>query len=530
MISESESLDYADHTSTDFVSDIRRTSKELIKLLPDDVLLEIFDFYVHHTLYPWLSMKANVEGWQSLVHVCRRWRNLVLGSPCRLNLRLFCTPKTLALDVWPALPLIIAGGGDNMAVSSGTDNIIAALGQSNRVCEVHLKDLAVGQMEKVLGLMQVPFPELTEMRLSSGDDCCVIPDSFLGGSAPRLRTLDLDGNPFPGLPTLLLSALHLVELGLFNIPHSGYFSPETMVTLISALSSLETLLLGFKSPQSHPDWESRSLRPTKRSILPALDHFLFKGVTEYLEDLATRIDTPQLGHMGIIFFNEIDFDCPRVAQFINRTATLGAVHKAHVQFDDSTVMFGLSNLPNSMSKLDIRDASALGYNNQLMISISCSEPDWQLSSIGQVCNSFESMHCLSTVEDLVINHRYSQLVWKDDAIDDSQWSELLLPFTAVKDLHLSKESAPGVAAALQELVGDRITEVLPNLQNIFVDDLQAWGPFQENIGQFPLARRHSGHPIAISARLTANGVLAQQHRRKLWTLPREPVEQSGVLS
>ena len=35
--------------------------------------------------------------------------NLVFGSPCRLNLRPFCTPETLVkdmLDVWQALPLI----------------------------------------------------------------------------------------------------------------------------------------------------------------------------------------------------------------------------------------------------------------------------------------------------------------------------------------------------------------------------------------------------------------------------------------
>jgi hypothetical protein len=76
--------------------------------------------------------------------------------------------------------------------------------------------------------------------------------------------------------------------------------------------------------------------------------------------------------------------------------------------------------------------------------------------------------------------------------------DLLLPFTAVKNLYLSKEFAPGIAAALQELVGGRITEVLPSLQNIFVEGLEPSGPFQENIGQFVAARQLSGHPIAIS--------------------------------
>jgi hypothetical protein len=47
----------------------------------------------------------------------------------------------------------------------------------------------------------------------------------------------------------------------------------------------------------------------------------------------------------------------------------------------------------------------------------------------------------------------------------------------VKNLYLSKEFAPGIAAALQELVGARITEVLPSLQNIFVEGLEPLGPF-----------------------------------------------------
>jgi hypothetical protein len=68
----------------------------------------------------------------------------------------------------------------------------------------------------------------------------------------------------------------------------------------------------------------------------------------------------------------------------------------------------------------------------------------------------------------------------------------------VKNLRLSKEFVPGIAAALQELVGDRITEVLPSLENIFVNGLEPSEPFQENIGQFVAARQLSGHPITIS--------------------------------
>jgi hypothetical protein len=55
-----------------------------IDILPDDVLLEIFDFYMD--MSPLYEGKTGEEAWQSLAHVCRRWRGLVFGSPSRLNL------------------------------------------------------------------------------------------------------------------------------------------------------------------------------------------------------------------------------------------------------------------------------------------------------------------------------------------------------------------------------------------------------------------------------------------------------------
>jgi hypothetical protein len=197
----------------------------------------------------------------------------------------------------------------------------------------------------------------------------------------------------------------------------------------------------------------------------------------------TRIDTPQLDGIYITFFSQIDFDCPRLAQFINRTPTLRARDKAHVQFGDSRAVVALLARSRTLS---------------LEIEIIWTEPDRLLSSVAQVCNS--SLHHLSTVEDLYIERRYRGHLCKFeiDAIKNTHWLQLFLPFTAVENLYLSKEFASGVAVALQELVGARITEVLPGLQNIFVEGLRPSGPVQENIEQFVAARRHSDHPIALS--------------------------------
>ena len=451
-----------------------------IDVLPNDVLLEIFDFYL--TMDPLYAAATEIEPWRSLVHVCRRWRGLIFESPRRLNLQLLCTPVTSTrdkLDTWPALPLIVRGNLTSGLLSDmPVDNIIRALEQSNRVSQVTLWDLADWQLEEVSAAMQVPFPELTFLQLSSDDETqLVIPDSFLGGSAPRLQYFDLDRIPFPGLPTLLLSATHLVQLWLTNIPHSGYISPEAMVALLCASSSLEAVSLRFESPESRPDSQSRSLPPTNRSILPALAYFRFKGVNEYLEDVVTFIDAPQLKNMQIYFFNQINFDTRRLAQFINRTPELGKDDEVYVEFGNRSVHVLFMSL---------------------QIVIECREPERRLSSVAQVCNSFLP----STVEDLHIDHhdRHRRLVWKNDAIENTLWLQLLLPFTAVMNLYLYKEFAPSIAAALQELAGAGITEVLPSLQNIFVEKLELSGPFQENIGQFVAARQLSGRPIAIFVR------------------------------
>ena len=78
-------------------------------MLPDDVLLEIFDIYYEPEAI-FIVQKEGLEMWITLAQVCRRWRRVVFQSPRRLKLRLVCTPNTPVrdtLDTWPPFPLII---------------------------------------------------------------------------------------------------------------------------------------------------------------------------------------------------------------------------------------------------------------------------------------------------------------------------------------------------------------------------------------------------------------------------------------
>jgi len=382
------------------------------------------------------------------------------------------------VDIWPALPLLIQG----TISPSVVDNILAVLNRHDRVSMIDLAYFTTPEVEKVWAAMQVPFPELTVLRLWSNDlRARIVPDSFLGGSSPRLREIRLNAVPFPGLPELLSSATHLTEISLQDITRSGYISPETMVTCLSALTSLKSLHLDFLL-QSRPDWESRHPPSPTRSILPALTSIQFEGTAEYLEDLVACIDAPQLNNLFISLIHQIDHGVPQLAQFIGRTPMFKTLDEARVCFCVNAVRLTLSS-------------PTFGFE-ELKIQFSCGEPDRQLSTLARVWTSFSPL--LSMLENFFIydvDHWYPP--WQDN-IEINQWLELLHPFTAVKSLYVSKEFAPGIMAALQELVRERTTEVLPTLRNLFLEGLRRSGPVQKSIRLFVAARQLYGHPIAVS--------------------------------
>jgi hypothetical protein len=367
-------------------------------------------------------------------------------------------------------------------------NIISALRHNDRVCQIALKPIPGWQSEIFMAAMSHPFPALTHLRLKSDDERetpPVAPHSFLGGSTPRLRFLWLERIPFPGLPKLLLSTTDLVDLRLWEIPHSGYISPKAMVTCLSALTRLEKLDLEFESPRSRPDQESQRLPSSTRLVLPALTRFWFRGSSEYLEDLVARITAPLLHGLFIGFFHQLVFDTPQLAQFISRTPTLRLHNQPQILcFSD----WGAS----------VKVLRAGTSDKALQLGILGGQPDWQLSSLAQVCASSFPRTVIPTVEHLsVLEETLSPPQWQDD-IENSQWLELLHQFTSVKNLYLSKEFAPRIAPSLQELVGRRATEALPALQNLFLEETHPSKPVKKAIANFVAARRRSNHPITIS--------------------------------
>ena len=462
--------------SSELAVDLCEVALVTIDVLPDLALLTIFGFYMDD---------KKIETWQTLVHVCRKWRNIVFGSPRRLELRLCCTGtlRGRKLDVWPPLPIVVRSDG-----YGSMDNIVAALKHNDRICGVHLVSswMTSSTMEKVLAAMQQPFPALTNLDLR-GDEAPVISASFLGGSAPSLESLCLRHIPFPGLPKLLLSATRLVNLQLLDIPHSGYISPEMMITTLSVLTKLEKFQFSFDSPRSRPRRKkSQSQFPQTRTLLPVLTGLWFGGAHQYFEDLVAQIDVPLLDELHIAFPT---LNIPPPTPFISRIPNSKPHNEACVFFSESDVA--------------IRFPSK--FDRAIKLEFSCEESEeteYQLLWAAGLCSSSLPRSLISVVEHLYIETEEEwRLDWEllDDETENDQWLELLRPFTSVKCLYITYGFESRIARAMEGLIGERVTEVLPALQTLLLethsyDEERS----QKEFGPLVAARQLSGHPIAIS--------------------------------
>ncbi len=270
------------------------TGRVTFDVLPDEILLDIFDFYrMGSTFYPWM--------WLTLAHVCPRWRRVVFESPRRLDLQLLCRPRTRVKELLdylpPAMPIMISNAFTSPTLSlEDWSQIIAAIEQRDRVWWIHLQDIPSALWEKLAAMMQETFPTLKYVRLwvVGEENAPVLPEGFLGGSAPGLETFWLSGIPFPEVSRLLLSTNDLINFVLERIPDSGYVPPEAMIAALTTCANLEMLVIEFLSDDPHPSLTGQEITSLARVSLPALTYFNFYGNGGYFDNFAPRIESPLL--------------------------------------------------------------------------------------------------------------------------------------------------------------------------------------------------------------------------------------------
>ena len=70
-----------------------------------------------------------------------------------------------------------------------------------------------------------------------------------------------------------------------------------------------------------------------------------------------------------------------------------------------------------------------------------------------------------------------------------EWIRLFLPFIAVRDLYVSEQLMPFAPADRKELTGERLMEVLPALNRLFLEGFQPSGNGQEATEHFVSSRQ-----------------------------------------
>ena len=492
-----------------------------IDVLPEDVLLEIFDFYK-------LASSSPSWGWHRLIHVCRQWRSLVFASRHRLDLRLLCTygtPVMKILDCWPPLPIVIRYS-DPMGLrppsADDDSNIIAALQRRDRVCEV---ELTVGSslFAKLTPLLQKPFPSLESLTLRPRNNVALtLPGAFLGTCTPRLRNLHLDAiAPPPAAslpPTFLPSSRDLVCLRLQRVPGNAHISPDALLASLAATTQLKILCVQFAAPTTPgpPPYATTSdiapSSPVRRVVtLPALSRFEFRGSSEFLEELVAGISrAPSLTRTYVSLFDQSTtfFETPHFAQFVARTVAQPVPPcEAKLVLHKDGVFLSLSQLKHGAeARTDGRegegeeeDASSdatgapapRATEECLRLHLSCLKLGRQVPSMAQICRQLSPLS-LSSVRKLEIVASVTPLS-PHDVADASQWVGLFHVFGGVEELRVSYGSVPDVARALQRVARERAAaEVLPALRDLRFDWFAS--RWEEAVGSFITARQFSGHP------------------------------------
>jgi F-box-like len=422
----------------------------VIERLPDEILIEIFNFDRLVSVTPSQGRPDRPWEWHRLVHVCRRWRYIVFESSRSLGLQLFCTygtPVKDNLDCWPALPIVmqyaqLSSPNPLPMAARDEDDIIVALQHPHRISKIELT-VTTPLLERLTTLTQGPFPVLEHLELmTQAETGHILPSESFGGPFPSLRVLKLIRVAFPLLQPPLLSVENLVSLHLEDLPSSGHISPESLLIFLPKMRCLETLHLYFLSPISHPTTGRNNPTPQRRALLPALECLAFRGVSEDLEFLLSGTDAPVLKDIDVTFFNQASiFDTTQLLQFVCRTETQKSYNNAKLYCSETDISITLTRGRR---------------RHQVGLRVQCMPLDWQLSCMAEICDKLSPIVC--GVQQLDIGASFP-LPSEQDDMDPLPLLELFRPFNNVKWLRLTANVENYVGYALNQ---ETATGVLPN--------------------------------------------------------------------
>ena len=460
-------------------------------ILPDDVLLEVFDAYRQdmELLPRYENIWNSKDGWFKLAHVCTRWRRLVLLSPTRLHVHLLFTPhrpsKVTMLTRLPSFPILV----DYRATSGieSKENLALAATISNR-SRVRGFALRTPYMDKVCKALSHPFPELESLEILPSSphehEVLILPANFLSGSVPCLRRLTLR-KVAPGcLSPLLSSATGLVELNLSLYTEWGSPPEASFLSNLRRMSCLRRLELSLLYHPFTP-FSDLPLPTVTGDVVPLrlseLTHVIFTGHRTYLEALLIGSAAPCLQHLDVTLYGQSygTFTIPHLCKFILNS---------ECRFTKICLVF-------SRSELKFYAEAGSESIHDLPFRIVIHEPV-SLEQMGQ-----ELSVPLSNVEELIIALGGLSFGGRPNIVDQLRRFFCYVP--QVKVMQVPAREAQNVARSFQQDGQGSALDLLPALEQIKVDvrclPKKAWKESSRNAFEPLIAvRKRVGCPIILT--------------------------------
>ncbi|KAH9955673.1 hypothetical protein BC827DRAFT_1158106 [Russula dissimulans] len=473
-----------------------RPHRTSIDILDDDSLLNIFHLYRRPVSdqdedRDYVIMVggdwSRESWWYKLVHVCQRWRYLMLGSASYLGLSLVCkydTPVAEMLEHAPPLPLVIdLLDPDRPATEKDHEGITLALEHRDRIRRIGLRD-CVPLLSTINKALQAEFPileHLVLMALEWQDKGLKFPKTF---QAPRLRHLVIAKFIFPRRsPSFLRTAVGLVTLYLDSIHPSTCTSPNYILQQLSHMPQLENLGINFIPRLSSPgqlDVEEQSLPITTHVTLPTLRLSIFKGSSAYLEALLPHFTAPRLERLDISFCHSglPTFSVPQLVRFVSTTENLKRRCRADLIVNDYGVIFLLR-----------RSTKAQVHALRLSVPYPFSDPS--AAFIAQTADVLRPI--FSAVTDLnlfTVNGDLSG--WYSD--DHLNWRDVLRPFSNANSLLVHCDLVGAISRALRFGDEELPADLLPELRELACcgsdENVDAFAPFVD-------ARKNADRPVTL---------------------------------
>ncbi|KAI0261340.1 hypothetical protein BC834DRAFT_896243 [Gloeopeniophorella convolvens] len=450
----------------------RHHANARIETLPDELLVAIFDFCrcTNQELAGDAGGRLGVftqQYWFHIAGVCRRWRRALLGSPSRLRLCLRCTDPEATEHVtasFPSLPLLISLKAQNARETLHAKPVLQHVDHALKI-ELTGKGNYVRQL---CDSFTKPAPFLEELSVITWTDGYVscLPPGFLGGIAPRLRRLRLDGVSIDRSLSFRAATAHLIS---FTVSLHQQFAPSSLLSILRDLPQLEELIvipcceIGIPSGSAALNQTSRPDAPDAPVSLPKLTKFHVNTFGSWLELLAAGIEASSVTDL-IISPIESYFSPSRLPLFSRMVApqAVKKLRSATVQilFTKGFSEFNLCIENGSSTHKLTAHFPVLGYVHF----------DRQLEKIARTCEAFVDKVALAEV--LVVEDRTG---FSAEESLEHLWRVLLTPFHAVKDLVIGADlSISGMAGSLcsSGSGGDDEVALLPALRTVTIDGIQ----------------------------------------------------------